>query len=119
MSPDQPNKLRGERKGGAQQVGLAAWDFIFLYALLLTWHAILGGWVRGWLLGKKEGEDAQELFYFSFLSSPSAKDGVWLEPSSVLGGEIGSSEVRDGGCIPSRSVTQASEGHQAPWVGES
>lgn len=46
--------------------------------------------------------DARESFCFSFpFIALSGKDRVRQEPSSVLGGEIGSSKVRDGGCISS------------------
>lgn len=61
--------------------------------------------------------DARESFCFSFpFTDLSGKDRVRQEPSSVLGGEIGSSEVRDGGCTSS-SFFARPERHQASGLG--
>lgn len=61
--------------------------------------------------------DARESFYVSFpFISPSAKVGVRQEPSAVLGGDIGSFRVRDGGCTSSSFFTWPQR-HQVPGLG--
>lgn len=46
--------FRGREKGARDQwADLAALDVFFPYTLLLTWHAALVGWMRGWLLKKE------------------------------------------------------------------